>query len=65
MSTTPHPSRPVPTEDVVSTEDLVRRSGARPFGSLDDLHGSDPFGDDEEYDAFLADLHASPRRRRL
>lgn len=61
MSTTPHQSWPVPAEDVVPTEELVRRAGAKPFTSLADLPGSDPFVDDEEYEAFLADLHASRR----
>ena len=61
MSTTPEPSWPASAEDVVSTEDLGRRTGARPFTSLSDLPGTDPFGDDEEYNAILADLYATRR----
>lgn len=48
-------------DDFVPTEELIRRRGARPFGSVDDLHGEDPFESDEEYEAFLADLYASRR----
>lgn len=61
VSTTPEPSWPETAADVVPTEELVRRAGAKPFTSLSDLPGSDPFGNDEEYDAFLADLYASRR----
>ncbi len=61
VSTTPHQSWPVPAEDVVPTEELVRRAGAKPFTSLADLPGSDPFAGDEEYDAFLTDLYVSRR----
>jgi hypothetical protein len=61
MNTTPEPAWSASAEDVVSTEGLVRRAGAKPFISLSDLPGSDPFGDDAEYDAFLADLYASRR----
>jgi hypothetical protein len=61
VSTTPHQSWPIPAEDVVPTDELVRRAGAKPFTSLADLPGNDPFGDDEEYEAFLTDLYASRR----
>ncbi len=61
VSTTPERPWPASTEDVVTTDELVRRAGAKPFTSLSDLPGSDPFSDDEEYDAFLADLYASRR----
>ncbi|MDN5914019.1 MAG: hypothetical protein L0I76_02690 [Pseudonocardia sp.] len=48
--------------DFVSTEELVRRSGAKPFTSLDDLAPEyDPFESDGEYADFLADLYASRR----
>lgn len=59
MSTTPHRSWPVPAEDFVPTEELVRRAGAKPFPPLVGLTGSDPFASDEEHQAFLADLRAS------
>lgn len=48
-------------EDFVSTDELIRRQGARPLGSVDYLPGEDPFDSDDEYQAFLADLYA--RRR--
>jgi hypothetical protein len=39
-----------------------RRQGVRPIKSVDDLAaGVDPFESDEEYEAFLLDLHASRR----
>lgn len=65
MSTTPEPTQsmwPLPTPDVVSTEELVRRQGAKPFTSLNDLPEVDPFNGDEEYDAFLEDLYETRRR---
>ena len=54
-------ARPASGEDVVPTAELVRRAGVTPFAALGDLHGSDPFGDDAEYEAFLADLYATRR----
>jgi len=48
-------------DDFVPTDELIRRQGARPFRSLEDLPGEDPFGSDEEYQEFLADLYASRR----
>ena len=49
-------------DDFVTTEELVRRHGARPVSSLDELAAAqDPFGSDEEYEEFLAFLYASRR----
>jgi hypothetical protein len=62
VSTTPQPSWPLPTPDVVSTEELVRRQDAQPFTSMSGLPEVDPFGGDEEYEAFLEDLYESRRR---
>ena len=59
VSTTPEPW-PLTADETVSTEELIRRSGAKPFSTLSDLP-ADPFGDDAEYEAFLADLYASRR----
>lgn len=51
-----------PGDDFVTTEELVRRHGARPVVSLDELAAAeDPFGSDEEYEEFLAFLYASRR----
>ena len=51
-----------PADDFVSTDERARRQGVRPMTSVDDLAvAEDPFEPDEEYDAFLADLHASRR----
>ena len=62
MSSTPQlPSR-WPSDDFVPTEELVRRQGAKPITSVDDLAAEvDPFELDEQYEAFLADLYASRR----
>lgn len=60
MSTPTH-HEPQPAGDVISTEELIRCHAATPFRSIDDLPGGDPFGSDEEYEAFLADLYASRR----
>ena len=49
-------------DEFVSTKELVRRHGARPITSVDELAADvDPFESDEEYEAFLADLYASRR----
>jgi hypothetical protein len=62
MTTTPGPSeRTAAMDDFVPTEELVRRQGIGPLRSVDDLAVDDPFGSDAEYEAFLADLHASRR----
>jgi hypothetical protein len=58
---TPSQHQPQPADDVISTEELIRRRGAKPFRSVADLPAEDPFGSDEEYEAFLADLYASRR----
>ena len=51
-----------PADDFVSTEELIRRHGVRPITSVSDLAAAeDPFGSDEEYEEFLADLYASRR----
>jgi hypothetical protein len=48
-------------DDFVPTEELIRRQEGRPFRSLEELPGQDPFGSEEEYQEFLADLYASRR----
>ena len=59
---TPHWPAGDAADDYVTTEELVRRSGVKPLRSLDDLAAAtDPFGSDEEYQAFLDDLYASRR----
>jgi hypothetical protein len=62
LVTTPDHFGPWPVDDFVPTEELVRRQGIRPLKSVEDLAAQDdPFGSDEEYEAFLADLYASRR----
>jgi hypothetical protein len=62
MTTTPQQPDGRPTDDFVSTEELVRRQGVEPIASVTDLAAQiDPFDSDEEYDLFLADLYASRR----
>lgn len=62
MTTTPQQPNGWPSDDFISTEELVRRQGVRPIISVTDLAAEiDPFESDEEYDQFLADLYASRR----
>jgi hypothetical protein len=62
VSSTPDQPEHRPEDDFVPTEELARRQGVRPINSVDDLAAAeDPFGSDEEYEAFLADLYASRR----
>jgi hypothetical protein len=64
MTTTPQQPDGWPADDVISTEELVRRQGVQPLTSVTDLAADiDPFGSDEEYDVFLADLDTSRRAR--
>lgn len=64
MTTTPEQPGGSGRDDFVSTDELVRRSGAKPFTALDDLAPEhDPFDSDGEYADFLADLYASRRDR--
>jgi hypothetical protein len=63
MSTPSEPQERA-ADDFVPTDELIRRQGGRPFRSLEDLPGADPFGSDEEYEEFLADLYASRRASR-
>lgn len=61
MSTTPE-RQPAPGDDFVPTDELIRRLGARPITSVEEPAAvEDPFGSDEEYAEFLADLYASRR----
>lgn len=53
------PSEPGPREDFVPTDELVRRQGVMPLGSVEDLVHEDPFSSDEEYSDFLHDLYDS------
>jgi hypothetical protein len=43
----------------VSVEELARRQGVSPIGSVGELARPDLFESDEELDDFLADLYAS------
>ena len=61
MSTPAHPAHP-PQGALVPTEELIRQQGIKPLASLDDLAGENPFGSDEEYTEFLADLYAARHR---
>ncbi len=58
---TPDRPRHRPADDFVSTEELVARQGGTPLTSVDELRHADPFGSEEEYREFLADLYASRR----
>lgn len=60
MSTLNQPGR-WPGDDFVSTEELVRRQGATPLTSVDELPHANPFDSDEECQDFLADLYVSRR----
>ena len=44
-----------------STNELAKREGVTPVGSLAELAQPDLWESDEEYDAFLADRYASRR----
>ncbi len=62
MTTTPEQPDGWPENDFVPTDELIRRHGARPMNSVDELAApEDPFESDEEYAEFLADLYASRR----
>ena len=62
VTSPPPPPDHWPDDDFVPTEELARRQGVRPIGSVDELAAAeDPFESDEEYAAFLADLYASRR----
>ncbi|MGH3566676.1 MAG: hypothetical protein ACRDRH_11715 [Pseudonocardia sp.] len=62
MITTPEQPEHMPADDFVATDELVRRHGARPIASVEELAASnDPFESDEEYAEFLADLYTSRR----
>lgn len=61
---TTNPERPdhLAVDDFVSTEELIRRHGARPISSVAELAADeDPFESDEEFDDFLTDLYATRR----
>lgn len=60
MTTTPERPDHWPPDDFITTEELVRRQGVQPIGSVDDLAAAeDPFESDEEYEDFVADLYAA------
>ena len=62
MTSTPEHPEHRPADDFVPTEELGRRQGVGPIKSVEDLAATeDPFGSDEEYEAFLVDLYASRR----
>jgi hypothetical protein len=48
-------------DDHVPIEELARRQGVEPVGSLDDLACPELWASDEEYERSLADLYASRR----
>jgi hypothetical protein len=52
---------PWPSNDHVPIEDLARRQGIEPIGSLYDLACPELWDSEEEYERFLADLYASRR----
>jgi hypothetical protein len=52
---------PWPSDEHVPIEELARRQGVEPVGSLDDLACPELWDSDEEYERFLADLYASRR----
>ena len=55
-------SLPVPpAADEVPVEELARRQGIRPVGSVDDMARPGLFDSDEEWEEFLQDLYASRR----
>lgn len=51
-------TRLLPGAPAVSVEELARRQGVRPVRSFDDMR-ADLWTSDEEFDEFLADVHAS------
>jgi hypothetical protein len=51
-------TRLLPGPPAVSVEELARRQGVRPVRSFDDMR-ADLWESDEEFDEFLADVHAS------
>jgi hypothetical protein len=61
MTTLDRQPEPWPPEDDLSFDELAKRQGVTPVGSLAELAQPDPWESDEEYDAFLADLYASRR----
>ena len=62
VTTTPQLPQRWPADDFVPTEELVRRQGVHPITTVEDLATvDDPFGSDQEYEEFLADLYASRR----
>jgi len=62
MTNTTHDVGPSPDDDFVPTDELIRRQGIAPIGSVQELAADvDPFESDEEHEAFLADLYASRR----
>jgi hypothetical protein len=63
MSSTPAQDEHRPDDDdFVPSEELARRQGVKPIKSLDELAQPDLWESDEEYEAFLVDLYASPPR---
>jgi hypothetical protein len=62
MTATPEQPDRWLADDFVATDELVRRQGVQPIISVDELAApDDPFGSDEEYEEFLADLYACRR----
>jgi hypothetical protein len=63
VSMTSTPEQPGwPADDLVPTEELIRRQGLQPIRSVDDpAPAEDPFESDEEFADFLADLYAARR----
>jgi hypothetical protein len=62
MSSEHMDSLPVPpADDEAPVEELARRQGVRPVGSVDDMARPGLFDSDEEWEEFLTDLYASRR----
>lgn len=61
MSSLHEQPEPWPTGDDLSLDELARRQGMQPAGSLAELAQPDLWESDTEYEEFLADLYASRR----
>ena len=61
-SSIPEQPRQWPAADEIPTEELARRQGVRPIGSIEDIQAlahPEAWESDEEFADFLSDLYAS------